>query len=229
MIEAILFWSHKCLVGSTTVGTKTSLLAVSVRRNNLTRLFIAIGNTILGSAVTIVSSNLVNCFTRNWKRNRVRIRKILCERVSIGIGIGSQIRTQCSIKQIADLTAMQRVGSFISRMLTLEVAGTVESVVAVGNRTVGTTEKLVNTIQNTYLCNVQTVPHLGVTSFRLVPSAESRTFVYRINATSIHAVFHIEATIFVATCTNHTSCSGSGGKSRKAYTIQNLKRTAICI
>ena len=223
VIEAVFALGDELLVDNATESAETCSRIKIVVILCTAALGIGINDRTLRCTVAIVVSNSINRLARNGQGNGVRIREVLSERMSIGISTGNQIATQRSVQQVADFTAVQRVCSCVSGMFALEIACAMESVIAVGNRTVSTTEELVAAIQNTDFCNVQAVPHLGITTGRPVPPAESRTFVDSINATGIHAVLHIEIRVLVTTCAYHTSCSGSRGECCIAHAVENLK------
>ena len=105
---------------------------------------VAICNTALGVACTVEVCNLIYSGTGDWQGNGVGIGEILSERMCIGISIGSQVRTQCRIQQVANLAAVQGVSCVVGWLFALISAIIFggKSVVAVSNRAVRTAEEL---------------------------------------------------------------------------------------
>ena len=223
--ETVGFCTHPVNLGSRADCAKTCccVIVVIIPRAPFR---VAECNTALGVACTVEVCNLIYSGTGDWQGNGVGIGEILSEGMSIGIGIGSQIATQCRVQEIANLAAVQRIGCHVCGVLALETAAAVESVIAVGNRTVLAAEELIGAVQYANLCNVQAIPHLGIAASRLVPSAESRTSIDSVNATCIHTVLHIEVGILLAASTNHTCGARSCGQCCIADTVENLKSIA---
>ena len=225
-VIAVGFCTHPVNLGSRADCAQTSCRIELVVVLCTATFFVTISNTTLGIACTVEGCNLINSLARNGKRNGVGVGKVLSEWLGIGISLLCEVAAKSCIQQVANLTTVQRIGCCVSGMLALEIACAVESVVAVCNRTVCTAEELVVAVEDANLSNVQTVPHSGITTCGLVPTAESRTSVDCRNRACIHAVLHVEVGILFATSTNHAGSTRGRSKGCIADTVENLEAIA---